>query len=141
MAHEVRAACLAAGVTNAQVLRACELDVGATGYKVFAAGDGQLQKAAGLPASPTVTTPTTPSNLHPIDLAPLTSSVSAPVLAYDRVSQDTYVAWTEAGDTSIAVCVVTTAAPDATAAPGPITSPTRPRARGAVVRSTQIHRS
>jgi hypothetical protein len=36
--------CQAAGITNAQVLAGCELDVGATGNKQFAAADARVQR-------------------------------------------------------------------------------------------------
>jgi hypothetical protein len=88
----VRAACVAAGVTDPQTLLDCELDVGMTGLVDFAAALGSGSPAGGASPSPPTSTPT-PTSAAPtstastgpqapgtilIDGPPVTASVASP---------------------------------------------------------------
>ena len=110
-----RAVCQAAGVSNGPFFDSCVLDVAVTGRRSFAVGDRRFQRVAGVSA----TSPSPAAKLTPIDLGPVTSDLSQPVLAYDPASRDTYVAWPDGSGGSIDVCVVSPTAADCNGGGGP----------------------
>jgi len=102
-------ACEGAGITNAGLLNACEVDVGETGNKGFAAGDQRLAGKSKLP-------PTPPPTLHPIELG---AGTNQPELAYDHSLGDTYVVWLDHSNSSIDVCAVTSTSSSCNSGAGP----------------------
>ncbi len=105
-----KTACTKAGVTNAHVLKACEVDVIGTGSTKIAKGDRQLQKSGGLPATPP------PPPLRAINLG---AGSQPPRVVYDPTSGATFVVWLDQSGTSIDVCAVRASAPDCNGGGGP----------------------
>ena len=132
VAQQAASACIESGITDRAVLQDCEYDVAATGEKLYATEDAQLQSVTGAgpplteaPSAPTPTPTSGPGPSSPAAPPPnpgidLGAGSAHPSIAYDPGSGETYVAWQDPASSDVVdVCSVPAGASACNGGAGP----------------------
>ncbi len=131
-AQQATSACLESGITDRAVLQDCEYDVAATGERLYATEDAQMQSVTGAgpplseaPSTPTPTPTSGPGPSSPAAPPPnpgidLGAGSAHPSIAYDPGSGETYVAWQDPASSDVVdLCAVPAGASACNGGAGP----------------------